>query len=94
MEAVHARHLLLLAVGNAEPIANGDAADHEDLVLEHNFADRFDLVALGIDLDLTRLQRAGERARQSAAGRGHHVVKCGRMGRVPIWAHAVVLGHL
>lgn len=94
MEAVHALDLLPPTLGNTEPIANGDAANHENLVIEHNLADRFDLVALRINIDLTRLQRAGERARQSAASRGHHVVERGRVGPVLIRADAVVLRHL
>jgi hypothetical protein len=49
---------------------------------------------LGIDLDLTRLQRAGEGASQSAAGGGHHVVECRGVGWVLLRPDAVVLGHL
>jgi hypothetical protein len=49
---------------------------------------------LGIDLDLTRLQRAGEGASQSAAGCGHYVVECGGVGRVLLRPDAVVLGDL
>jgi hypothetical protein len=94
MEAMNSLDLLATAVGNPEPIANADAANHENLVLEHNLADCLDLVALRINIDLTRLQRAGEGARQSAAGGGHHVVKGGRVRRVPIGADAVVLRDL
>jgi hypothetical protein len=71
-----------------------DAPDDEHLVLELDLADRLDVVALRIDLDLTRFQRAGEGAGQSAAGGGHHVVKRRRVGRVLLGADAVVLGHL
>jgi hypothetical protein len=49
---------------------------------------------LGIDLDLTRLQRAGEGASQSAAGCGHYVVECRGVGRVLLGPDAVVLGHV
>ena len=52
------------------------------------------LVALGIDLDLARLQRAGEGASQSAASCGHYVVECGGVGWVLLGPDAVVLGHL
>jgi hypothetical protein len=94
MEAMDTLDLLASAVGNPEPIPNGDAANHENLVLEHNLADRLDLVALRINLDLTRLQRAGERARQSAPSRRHDVIQRGRVRWVPIGGDAVVLGDL
>jgi hypothetical protein len=94
MEAMDSLDLLAADVGNPEPILNGDAANHENLVLEHNLADRLDLVALRINLDLTRLQRAGEGAGQSAARSGHHIVERGRMGWVVLGADAVVLRDL
>jgi hypothetical protein len=50
--------------------------------------------AFRIDGDLTRLQRAGERAGQSAAGCRHHVVERGRVGRVVLRPDPIVLRHL
>jgi hypothetical protein len=47
MEAVDSLEFLPAALGNPEPTPNRDAANHENLVLEHNLADRLDLVALG-----------------------------------------------
>jgi len=57
-------------------------------------ADRLNLIALRVDFDLTRFQRAGKSARQSAAGRGDHVVKRRGVGRILLSRDAVVLGHL
>jgi hypothetical protein len=94
MEAMDSLDLLPTGVGNPEPIPNGDAANHENLVLEHNFADRLDLVAFRINIDLTRLQRAREGARQSAASCRHHVVERGRVRWVAIGPDAVVLRDL
>jgi hypothetical protein len=94
MKAMDSLDLLSADVGNPEPIPNGDAANDENLVLDDNVADRLDLVALRINIDLTRLQRAGESARQSAAGRRDDVVERGRMRWVPTRADAVMLGDL
>jgi hypothetical protein len=94
MEPVHPLHLLTPVLGHGESVAHRDAPDHEHLVLEHDLADRLDLVALGIDLDVTRFQRAGEGAGQSAAGGSYDVVERGRVRRVLLGAHAVVLGNL
>ena len=55
MEAMDSLDLPATLLGNPEPIANGDAADDKNLVLEHNLAGRLDLVALRMNLDLTRL---------------------------------------
>jgi hypothetical protein len=51
---------------------HGDPPDHQHLVLGLDLADSLDLEPVTLDFDLTRFQRAGERARQSAAGCGHH----------------------
>jgi hypothetical protein len=56
---------LCSALGGADPL------DNQDALLVLDVSERLDLVALRIDLDLTRLQRAGERAGQSPAGRGY-----------------------
>jgi hypothetical protein len=73
---------------------DGDAPDHEHLFLEHDLADRLDLIALRIDLDVTRFQRAGEGAGQSAASRGHHVVEGRRVRGILVGVDAVVLRDL
>ena len=77
-----------------EPVAHVDAFDEQNAVLCLDLANRLDLIALGIDLDLTRLQRAGEGARQSTASSGHNVVQRRGVGRVLLRPDAVVLGHL
>ena len=79
---------------NREPVAHVDALDEQHAVLRLDLANGLDLIALGTDLDLTRLQRAGEGASQSAAGSSHNVVQCGGMGWVLLGPDAVVLGHL
>jgi hypothetical protein len=58
-----------------------DALDHQDVILGFDLADRLGVVGLWIDFDLTRFQRAGERAGQSAAGCGDYVVESGRVRR-------------
>ena len=80
--------------GDREPVAHVDAFDDQHAVLCLDLANGLHLVALGIDLDLTRLQRAGERASQSAAGCGHYVVQRGGVWWVLLGPDAVVLGHL
>jgi hypothetical protein len=94
MEPVDALGLLAPVLRDREPVAHGDAPDDQDLVVEHDLADRLDVVALWIDLDLTRFQRAGEGAGQSAAGGGHDVVERRRVRREPLGIHAVVLSDL
>jgi hypothetical protein len=94
VELVHALDLLAPVRRNGEPVVNGDAPDHEHLVLEHHLADRLDFVALRIDIDVTRFQRAGEGAGQSAARGRHHVVHGGRVWRVLAGADTVMLRDL
>jgi hypothetical protein len=54
---------------------DGDALDHQHVVLGFDLADRFDLKPLTLHVDLTRFQRACESAGQSPTGRGDDVVK-------------------
>ena len=91
---MHPLSLLSSFLGDREPIAHVDAFDEQHAVLCLDLANGLHLVALGIDLDLTRLQRAGEGASQSAAGGGHYVVECRGVRWVLLGPHAVVLGHL
>lgn len=78
---------------DGKAIRHADALDHQNLVIEHDVADGFDLVALRIDFDLTRLQRAGKGAGQSAAGSRHNVVERRGTRREVLRVDAVVLGH-
>lgn len=94
VEAVHALNLIAAVVRNGEPIVNGDALDDEHLFLEHHLADRLDLVALRIDIDVARFQRAGEGAGQSAASGRHDVVQRCCVRGVLVGADAVVLSDL
>jgi hypothetical protein len=94
VEAVHALDIGAAVVGHAQAVPHVDALDHQDAVLLLDLADRLDVVLLRIDFDLTRFQRAGEGAGQSAAGGGDNVVECGGMRRILLGLDAVVLGHL
>jgi hypothetical protein len=71
-----------------------DALDHEHAVLVLDVAPRLDPVVALLNVDLTRLQRARERAAQSAGGRRDDVVERGGLGRVPLRIDAVVLSDL
>ncbi len=64
------------------------------MVLVKDIPDRLNLVGVVLDFDLTRLQRAGERAGQSPAGGRHDVVERRRVRREVPWRDAVMLGHL
>ena len=91
---MHPLSFLAAFLGDRKPVAHVDAFDDQHAVLSLDLPNGLHLVALGIDLDLTRLQRAGEGASQSAAGCGHYVVQCGGVGWVLLGPDAVVLGHL
>ena len=94
VESVHALNLIAAVVRNGEPIVNGDALDDEHLFLEHHVADCLDLIALRIDIDVARFQRAGEGAGQSAASGRHHVIQRRCVRGVLVGADAVVLSDL
>ena len=94
VERVHPLSFRSAFIGHREPVAHVDAFDDQYPVLCLDLTNGFDLIAFGIDLDLTRFQRAGEGAGQSAAGSGHYVVECGGVGRVLLGPDTVVLGHL
>jgi len=91
---MHPLGLLAPVLRDGEPVAHGDAADDEDLVVELDLPDRLDVVALRVDFDVTRFQRAGEGAGQSAAGGGDDVVERRRVRRVLLGVDAVVRGDL
>jgi hypothetical protein len=94
VEAVDALDLVSTFSGDAESVANRDPLDHEYAVLGLDLPERLDVVLIGINIDLTRLQRAGKGAGQSASGRSDDVVQRRRVGRVLIGAYAVMLGDL
>jgi hypothetical protein len=88
-------HLVAAVLRDAgQAVADGDPPDHQDVVLIKDIADRLYLVGVVLDFDLTRLQRAGERAGQSPAGGRHDVVECRRVRGEVRWGDAIVLGHL
>lgn len=94
VKRVHPLSFLSAFLRDREPVAHVDPFDDQHAVLRLDLANSLDLITLGIDLDLTRLQRAGEGARQSTASSGHYVVQCRGMGWVLLRPDAVVLGHL
>ncbi len=73
VEAVDPLRVCPAVLCDRQPIVDPDSLDDQDAVLGLDLPDRFDLVAPWINFDLTRLQRAGERARQSATGRSDHI---------------------
>jgi hypothetical protein len=77
-----------------EAVTDGDAADDQHAVVVDDLAGRLDLVALPLDVDLTRFQRAGEGAGQSAAGGGNDVVEGRRVRREVLRRDTVMLGDL
>jgi hypothetical protein len=81
-------------LGDGETVIDPDPLDHEDAVLGLDLAGGLDLVALGIDVDVTRLQRAGKRAGQSPGGRSDDVVERRGVRRIPLRVDTVMLGHL
>jgi hypothetical protein len=91
---MNALHLVLPFRSDGESIAHVDAFDQQHPVFGLDLAYRLDFVPLRVDVDLTRLQRAGEGAGQSPPGCRHHVVERRRVRRVIIRAHAIVLGNL
>ena len=93
MEAVDALGLLTPVSGYGKAVVDGDPLDHEDVVLGLYLADSLDLELFALDLDLTRLQRAGESAGQSAASRGDDVVERRRMGWELLSRDAVMRGN-
>jgi hypothetical protein len=85
--------LLLVDIGSdAESVAKVDAFDHQDAVLELDFAGGLALESAFASRDVTRLQRASEGAGQSAGGGGDDVVERGRTFRLTSCRHTVVLG--
>ena len=91
---MHALDLLAPVLRHGKAIAHGDPLDHEHAVAVEDLADGLDLVSLRIDFDLTRLQRARERARQSAACGGDHVIERRRVRREVVGPDPVVIGDL
>jgi hypothetical protein len=91
VELVDALSVLAPIRGYGKAVVDRDPLDHEDVVLGLYLADSLDLEPFALDLDLTRLQRAGESAGQSAASGGHDVVERRRVGRELVRRHAVML---
>jgi hypothetical protein len=75
MNAMHALCVRPPFLRDGEAIIDPDPFDHQDALVGFDLADRLDLVALRIDVDLTRFQRAGKGARQSPTGRRDDVVE-------------------
>jgi hypothetical protein len=89
---VRTLRLLPLVLGHLDPVVHSDPLDHEHAVLVLDLALGLDVVGGSLNLDLTRLQRAGKGARQSAGGCRHHVVESGGLRRELVRVGAVVLG--
>jgi hypothetical protein len=94
VKAVHALGLLPPLFRDAKAVVDRDSLDHQNVVLGFDLTDRLDLEAVPLDFDLTRFQRTGEGAGQSAAGRGYHVVERRRVRREPVRRDVIMLGDL
>jgi hypothetical protein len=94
MNCVHALGVRPAFLGDGESIVDPDPFDHQDAIVGFDLADRLDQVALGIDFDLTRLQRACKRARQSPAGGRDDVVERRCMRWILRRIDTVMLGYL
>ena len=94
MKIVHALRLLTPIRGHRKAVMDHDPLDHEHFVLGLYLANSLHLEPVGVDVNLTRLQRAGEGARQSAAGGGYDVVECRRVWRELVRRNPVVLSDL
>ena len=87
----------LFAVGvgvEREREVDVDSFDHQHVVLGLDLADRLCGQSSFSGGDVTRLQRASERAGQSAGGGSDHVVERGRMCRFAAVRDAVVVRDL
>jgi hypothetical protein len=94
VEAVDALDLLPPVLWNGESVVHRDSFQHEHAIAVEHLADGVDLVSLGLDFDLTRFQRAGERAGQSAGRGGDHVVERRRVRRELVRRDPVMVGNL
>jgi hypothetical protein len=94
VKAVDALGLLSIFLRYCKTVTGGYALDDQYAVAVVDLAYNFNVEFVPLDLYLTRFQRAGKRARQSTAGRGHHVVKSGRIGREILGSNTIVLGYL
>ena len=90
---VRALGLGALVPGHPDPVVDADPLEDQHAVLVLDLAAGLDVVPVLLNFDLTRFQRAGEGAGQSAGGCGYYVVERGRLGREPLRVGAVVLGH-
>jgi len=94
VDAEHAACGVVVLVGQRDAVRDRDALDDQDAVLDLDIPDRLGLVAVRVDFDSARLQRARVRAGQSAAGGGHHVVERGGARRDVPRRNPVVHGDL
>ncbi len=94
VKAMHPLGLSPALLRDGQPIVDPDPLDHKNAIFGLDLPDRFDLIALRINLDVTRFQRAGERAGQSPARRSNDIVKRRGMRRILARVHAIVLGDL
>ncbi len=72
----------------------GDPLDHEHLAPDLDLPDGVGVEAILIEGDLTRRQRAGKSAEQSAAGSSNQVIEGAGMRLLCVRGDAVVLGDL
>jgi hypothetical protein len=93
VDRVGALGVRALVPGHLDAVVDADPLEDQHAVLVLDLAAGLDVVPVLLNFDLTRFQRAGKGAGQSAGGRGDHVIERGRLGREPLRVGAVVLGH-
>ncbi len=94
MKAVDPLGLCVVLGGQPQPVVDRDPLDYEHPVAVEDLPLGNRLELIPVDLDVTRIQRAGEGARQSPAGSGDHVVQSRGLGREVVRRDPVVLGDL
>lgn len=88
-------HDFVIGVGlELEPVAHGNALDHQRVALQLNFTNSFGLETTASGGNAPGFQGTPERAGQSAGGRSHHVVERGGMRFEAAWAGVIMLCHL
>jgi hypothetical protein len=94
VKTVNSLHLRALFLGYRHAVVGRDALDHKHPITLEDLSDGLNVEALAVNFDLTRLQRACERAGQSTACSSDDVVEGCRVRWEVFGSNAVVLCHL
>jgi hypothetical protein len=94
VKTVNSLYLRAPFLGCRHAVVGRYALDHEHPITVEDLSDGLNVEPLTINFDVTRLQRACERAGQSASCRSDDVVEGCRVGWEVFRSNAIVLGHL